>query len=47
MNSGDGYDWVFELGQTYGNNPYDSVMIGIESEEGTFLRYIQLEIGEP
>jgi hypothetical protein len=45
LNSGDNYDWVFEPGQTYGNNPYDSVMIGIESEEGTFLRYIQLEIG--
>ena len=47
LNSGDSYDWVFEPGQTYGNNPYDSVMIGIESAEGTFLRYIQLEIGEP
>jgi hypothetical protein len=47
LNSGDSYDWVFELGQTYGANPYDMVMIGIESAEGTFLRYIQLEIGEP
>jgi hypothetical protein len=47
LNSGDSYDWVFEPGQIYGANPYDSVMIGMESEEGTFLRYIQLEIGEP
>ena len=47
LNSGDSYDWVFEPGQTYGANPSDSVMIGMESEEGTFLRYIQLELGEP
>jgi hypothetical protein len=47
LNSGDSYDWVFEPGKTYGDNPYDSVMIGIESAEGTFLRYIQLTIGEP
>ncbi len=47
LNSGDSYDWVFELGKTYGANPYDMVMIGMESADGTFLRYIQLEIGEP
>ena len=47
LNSGDSYDWVFEPGQKYGANPYDSVMIGMESDDGTFLRYIQLELGEP
>jgi len=47
LNSGDSYDWVFEPGQKYGSNPYDSVMIGMESDDGTFLRYIQLELGEP
>jgi len=47
MNSGDRYDWIFEPGHKYGANPYDSVMIGMESEEGTFLRYIQLEVGGP
>ena len=47
LNSGDRYDWIFEPGHIYGANPYDSVMVGMESEEGTFLRYIQLEVGEP
>jgi hypothetical protein len=47
LNSGDSYDWVFEPGKTYGANPYDSVMIGMESAEGTFLRYIQLDLGRP
>ena len=47
LDSGDGYDWVFEPGRTYGNNPYDSVLVGMEVEEGNFLRYLQLTIGEP
>ncbi len=47
LNSGDTYDWAFEPGQTYGNNPYDSVMIGIETDEGVFLRYLQLELAAP
>jgi hypothetical protein len=47
LDSGDGYDWVFEPGGTYGNNPYDSVVVGVSVDEGTFLRYLQLEIGEP
>jgi hypothetical protein len=47
LSSGDRYDWIFEPGYKYGANPYDSVMVGMESEEGTFLRYIQLEVGEP
>jgi hypothetical protein len=47
LNSGDEYDWVWEPGQTYGANPRDFVMIGVEGEEGTFVRYIQLEVGEP
>ncbi len=45
MNSGDDYDWTLELGQTYRNNPYDNFMIGLELEDGVFLRYLQLELG--
>ena len=47
LNSGDSNDWVLEPGQTIGNNPYDSFLIGIVLEEGDFTRYLQLTLGEP
>jgi len=47
LNSGDSYDWIFELGKKYGADPTGMVMIGMESEKGTFLRYIQFDIGAP
>jgi hypothetical protein len=43
----DGYDWDLEPGQTVGNNPYDSFLIGIVLEEGEFMRYLRLNLGEP
>ena len=50
LESGDGYDWVFEPGQTYGSSPYgdaDGLMVGMTMDEGTFLRYLRLTIGAP
>jgi hypothetical protein len=47
LNSGDSYDWIWEPGRKYGNNPYDSVLIGVVLEEGEYMRYLQLEVGEP
>jgi len=47
LNSGDPNDWALEPGQTIGNNPDDSFMVGIVLEEGDFLRYLQLTLGEP
>jgi len=46
LDSGDSYDWNFEPGQRIGNNPYDSFLIGIVLEEGEFMRYLQLVLGE-
>lgn len=47
LNSGDSYDWAFEPGMKVGDNPLDSFMIGIALEEGDFIRYLQLALGEP
>ena len=47
LDSGDPNDWALETGQTIGNNPDDSFMVGIVLEEGDFMRYLQLTLGEP
>ena len=47
LNSGDRYDWAFEPGQTIGNNPFDTFLIGISMDEGEFTRTLQLALGEP
>ena len=47
LNSGDGYDWALEPGLTIGYNPYDSLHISVLLEEGSFIRYLQLTLGEP
>ena len=47
LNSGDPIDWAFEPGQTLGNNPYDNFLIGVLLDEGNFMRYLQLTLGEP
>jgi hypothetical protein len=47
LNSGDSNDWAFEPGMKVGDNPLDSFMIGIGLEEGDFMRYLQLTLGEP
>lgn len=47
LNTGDSYDWDLEPGQKVGNNPLDSFLIGIVLEEGEYMRYLQLVLGEP
>jgi len=47
LNSGDPNDWVFEPGQTIGYNPWDNFLIGINLNEGGFMRYLQLTLGAP
>jgi hypothetical protein len=46
LNTGDSYDWDLNPGQTVGNNPHDSFLIGIVLDEGEFMRYIQLILDE-
>lgn len=45
LDSGDAYDWSWQPGQTYGNNPLDSILAGIVLEEGEYMRYLQLGVG--
>ncbi len=47
LTTADGYDWHLEPGQTVGDNPHDAFLIGIVLEDGEFMRYLRLNLGEP
>jgi hypothetical protein len=46
LDSGDGYDWSLEPGQTIGGNPHDSLLFVIVMQDGDYWRNIQMELGE-
>ncbi len=46
LDSGDANDWALKPGQTVGNHPRDSFLVGVVMEQGDYMRYLQLKLGE-
>jgi hypothetical protein len=46
LDSGDANDWALKTGQTVGNHPRDSFLVGIVLEQGEYMRYLQLKLAD-
>lgn len=47
LNSGDAYDWVFELGDAIGDSPSDSFLFAIIEKDSFFTRNLKMTLVEP